>query len=200
MISNDCSIQQLRKILFQKVDNLIKIEPYWSKCIKCQKYGECCINADISIREDELIIIKKYISQMCNNDKKALIDNIKQNIFCPFRTSDKCLIHEVRPLNCIWTPFQVVQNIQNNNIIYYSMINKCNQQKEIVKEHFQKITEEYVKLKAYNSSDENSERYYLFLNDIYIPYVSHPIYRVKNLSEIINQDQPLILLHDEDYL
>lgn len=183
---NNYAIYELREILFQKIDRLIEIEPYWNKCMHCQHKGNCCIKADISIREDEWKIIKEYIRNFNESDKAILRHNIKQHIFCPFRTSDKCLIHEVRPLNCIWTPFQVVQNIQSNDLTFYVSNKSCTRFRKII-ENFPKINDEFVLLKSFGK-----EYYYLFLNDIFNEYINNPNFWVKNLSELINQVQALI--------
>lgn len=186
MSINNCTIQELRKILLQKINKLMKIEPYWNKCIHCENYGKCCIEADISIRTDEWKLIKAYILKLSTSDKSSLKYNIEHNIFCPFRTSDKCLIHEVRPINCIWTPFQVVQNIQTNDLTYYISNSSCNFSKTIVK-NLKKINDEFVLLKSYNK-----EYYYLVLNDIYIEFMSNPDQSVENLSNLISQVLTLI--------
>lgn len=186
MLNNNCTIQELREVLFPKIDKLMKIEPYWNKCIHCQHHGKCCIRADVSIRADEWIIIKEYIQKLNISDKSALKHNIEHNIFCPFRTSDKCLIHEVRPLNCIWTPFQVIQNIQTNDLTYYISNSSCDFSQTIVK-NFKKNNEEFVLLKSYDK-----EYYYLLLNDIYIAYISNSDQPVNNLSDLISQIPTLI--------
>lgn len=164
----------------------MKIEPYWNKCMHCQHHGKCCIRADVSIRADEWIIIKEYIQKLNISDKSALKYNIEHNIFCPFRTSDKCLIHEVRPLNCIWTPFQAVQNIQTNDLTFYIPYLDCKYFRKVVKNHL-RVNEEFVKIKI-----GNKKCYYLFLNDIYIEYINNTNQPVDNLSNLINQVIPLI--------
>lgn len=186
MLNNNYTIEELRRILFHRIEKLIKIEPYWNKCMHCQHHGKCCIKANVSIREDEWIVIKEYIQNLNESDKSDLRYNIEHNIFCPFRASDKCLIHEVRPLNCIWTPFQVVQNIQTNNITYYMSNNSCDFSKNMIK-NFNKITDEFVFLESYNT-----KIYYLFINDIYIEFIKNPNQPVNKLSKLINQVKTLI--------
>lgn len=180
------NIQNLRNTLFQRIETLIKIEPYWSKCTDCKNHGKCCINADISIRSDEFEIIKKYITELNDSDKYILKYNLEHNIFCPFRTKNKCLIHDVRPLNCIWTPFQVLQNINTNKITYFVSDYKC--------KHFIKIVKKSSKLhgKIVILKLLFKKRNYLFLNDIYIDYANDPNYPVENLSKLVNQVQSLI--------
>lgn len=187
MLNDNYTIDELRKILLQKIERLIEIEPYWNKCIHCKRHGKCCIKADVSIREDEWITIKEYIQGFNESDKSVFRYNIQHKIFCPFRASDKCLIHEVRPLNCVWTPFQVVQNIQTNDLTYYVSNKTCNyfHKKEI--RNYHKINEEFVVLKSYRK-----EYHYLFLNDIFIEYINNPNFEIKNLSELIIQVQSLI--------
>lgn len=126
MLNNNYTIEELRETLCDRINRLMEIEPYWNKCIHCQQCGKCCKGANVSIRTDEWIMIKEYIQNLNESDKSDLRYNIEHNIFCPFRASDKCLIHEVRPLNCIWTPFRVLQNLQTNDITFYVSDKFCN--------------------------------------------------------------------------
>lgn len=102
------------------VNELRAIEPYWKRCFPCQNKGKCCVGADISASESEWNLIFDYIRTMNNQDKKALKDNIISNNHCVFRIEEKCLIHDVRPENCRYTPFQFA--VTNTNHLLYTMV------------------------------------------------------------------------------
>lgn len=188
MVSREYSLEELKIILFHKINNLIKIEPYWGKCNNCPNHGKCCINADISIREDEWTVIKQYLVNLRTSDKEILLNNINNNVYCPFRASEKCIIHEVRPMNCIWTPFQAVQNINNGNIMYSIIDTECKSRSVTLGNHeFINPNFEYIKL-----PDSDINRHYLFLNYFIVNYENNSNYSYKNLSELINQVPSLI--------
>lgn len=188
MISKEYSLEELKKVLFHKFYNLIKIDPYWEKCMNCPNHGKCCIGADISIREDEWVAIKQYLVNLRGSDKETLLNNINNNIFCPFRTKDKCIIHEVRPMNCIWTPFQAVQNVNNGNIMYSIIDTECKSRLVTLEnQEFINPNIEYIKL-----PDSDIKRYYLFLNYFIINYENNSNCSYKKLSELINQVPSLI--------
>lgn len=103
---------------------LKNLEPYWNICFPCKNKGKCCVGADTSIYQSEWNIIVSYIEQFSEADKKILLSNILLNKPCFFHSDDKCLIHEVRPQNCRYTPFQYVITADNN--LRYTMISpKC---------------------------------------------------------------------------
>lgn len=188
MHTKEYSLEELKTILLHKIDVMIKIEPYWEKCMNCPNHGKCCIGADISIREDEWAKIKQYLVNIDDSDKNKLLNNISNNVLCPFRTENKCIIHEIRPMNCIWTPFQAVQNVSNGNI-FYSIIDKECESRSVVLENqeFFDANIEYVKL-----PDDEIKRQYLFLNNFIINYENNSNYNYKKLSELINQVPSLI--------
>jgi len=188
MTTKEHSLEELRNILFQKVNKLIEIEPYWKRCIHCPRHGKCCIDADISIRTDEWIVIKQHLVNLRDSDKEILLNNINNSVFCPFRAVDKCIIHKVRPMNCIWTPFQAVQNVNNGNIMYSIIDTECESKLVTLEnQEFVNPNIEYIKL-----PDSDIKRYYLFLNYFIINYENNSDYSYKNLSELINQVPSLI--------
>lgn len=188
MITKEYSLEELKTILFHKLYNLIGIEPYWEKCMNCPNHGKCCIGADISIREDEWTTIKQYLVNLRDSDKEILLNNISNNVLCPFRAADKCIIHEVRPMNCIWTPFQAAQNVNNGNIMYSIIDSECESKLVTLEnQEFVNHNMEYIKLPGCDR-----KRYYLFLNNFIINYANSSNCSYKNLSELINQVPSLI--------
>lgn len=187
-MNKQLTLEELRNVLLNKISRLMEIEPYWNKCTHCQHNGKCCINANISVREDEWEIIKNYISNMNKTDKTILKHNIVNNILCPFRASDKCIIHDVRPLNCIWTPFQVVQHINNGDIKYFMINDDCDYQSITINhQNFIDNDVDFLQLDSYDK-----RLYYLFLNDIFINFVQNTKYNYLSISKLINQALSLI--------
>lgn len=102
------------------IKNLYDQESFWSICNPCMCNGYCCIGADISAYKTEWKRIKEYVKLLQDEEKLLLSKNITNGIQCIFRTNDKCLIHNVRPENCRYTPYQAL--IDNNNNLIYSMV------------------------------------------------------------------------------
>ena len=99
--------EQIKEVLMSQISQLLEIEPKWEKCSKCPNSGACCIGADITMYEYEWEIISKYLidNPIVFNEVKL---NYRRGLLCYFRTDDKCLIHDIRPLNCIFTPYQAI--------------------------------------------------------------------------------------------
>lgn len=180
---NNNTIVELKKMLFEMIDELTELEPYWKKCLCCKNHGKCCVNADISIREDEWEIIVDFLKDINQEDRLLLQYNIKNNIYCPFHTSDKCIIHDVRPMNCIWTPYQLVQNVHTGTITYSQIDDECN---FILKN--QNIDSIDVSKKFVGVRYKDSVRYYLFLNDFFINY-EHSSFKYISLSKLIKSQK-----------
>ena len=176
------SLTELRNILLSKIEKLTQLEPYWNKCSACPNHGKCCINANISIREDEWVIIKDYISTLCAQDKLLLSENINNHIFCPFRTTEKCLIHAVRPLNCLYTPYQLAQNVKTGDIHYSVVDNNCSFTSKEIKGH-PLLNSEIPFIQA---DSFGQPRNYLFLNNFIINY-EHSDKKYFPLSELISE-------------
>ena len=108
------------KILDSIIEVLYKEESYWNICRPCQCKGYCCVGADISVDVNEWSIIKEYIQYLPLKEKDELNNNIAGKKQCIFHTADKCLIYNIRPENCRYTPYQAV--VGRFNILKYSMV------------------------------------------------------------------------------
>lgn len=160
------SLEEIKKELFGEIEVLFQKEPLFERCLSCPFKGKCCIDNDIDIREDEWNLIKKRLDES-EEIRNQVKDNFMNNRKCYFRTEKCCLIHEIRPTNCIYTPYQVVQNIYDKKIIYSFMDEECN---------FTTMEKEMDSLldekETYISIDK---RTYLFLNHWYFAFENQSI-------------------------
>ena len=108
------------ELLNLMIEELYKEESYWNICHPCQCNGYCCIGADISVDSNEWSIIKKFVQQLSFEEKAILQKNIISRTQCIFRTTNKCIIHNVRPDNCRFTPYQV--SVDSSNTLRYNMV------------------------------------------------------------------------------
>lgn len=108
------------EILDSIIEVLYKEENYWNICHPCQCKGYCCVGADISADINEWSKIKECIQHLPFEEKAELKNNIASKKQCIFHTADKCLIHNVRPENCKYTPYQA--SVDRFNILQYSMV------------------------------------------------------------------------------
>ncbi|WP_236206034.1 YkgJ family cysteine cluster protein [Pseudomonas tohonis] len=100
-------IKDAIKILNQHVSRLERIESSWSNCRSCPHGGACCIGvSNLLIFPEEQKTIKSHLRK--NKEILAYaIQRLEKKQGCYFHSSESktCLIHEVRPLNCRWTPY-----------------------------------------------------------------------------------------------
>lgn len=170
-----CNLAEIKKELFHEINELEEKEPYWHKCDHCMNKGKCCIDNDIDIRDDEWMIIKDYLGS-----HPDIYERVKKNFNegkkCYFRTEECCLIHDIRPLNCIYTPYQVIQNIYNDHILYSAIDDECNF-----------ISKEYrIKKQAPSKKIlylDKEKRYYLLLNHWYFNYEDNSDNKEKKVAE-----------------
>lgn len=163
--------------LNQLISELLKIEPYWKKCYPCMHNGKCCIGADISIRNDEWEIIKGHI-QTLEADR---ISALKNQSSCPFRTPTECLIHDYRPLNCMYTPFQAVFN-ETTKMLHYSMSDEhCNCKQIETDIGDIDLSNPFIKLDNFGK-----DVYYLLLNSWFHKYYD---FKVEDTSAQIRLQQ-----------
>lgn len=155
---------QIRKELLSQISTLLSIEPKWNKCCSCQNIGRCCIGAEINVYDYEWSEIRSYLL-----DNPEILEIVRQNYSlhspCYFRTSDKCLIHEIRPINCLITPYQVIYGA--DNLLHYTICDEfCHRFNSIQlpRENFD-LSQRYISLPTASSSTK-----YLLLNNWYKCY------------------------------
>lgn len=107
-------------LLDTAIAELLSIEPFWNICYPCKFQGFCCIGAEITFDGNEKNIVDQYVSTLPANEQEIIRDNAARNQHCIYRAPEKCLIHDVRPENCRYTPFQAT--IDPENILRYSMV------------------------------------------------------------------------------
>lgn len=111
-------------LLESTIDELLSREPFWKICYPCKFKGFCCKGAEIDFSKNEQHIIDEYINTLPNDSQKIIYENKKYNKHCIYHSVEKCLIHEVRPQNCRYTPFQAL--IDNDNTLIYTMVRIVN--------------------------------------------------------------------------
>ncbi|KAB7703681.1 hypothetical protein GBN33_00030 [Plesiomonas shigelloides] len=93
-------------ILESKISILESQEESWKNCRACPFNGKCCDGATLIAFPEEIELIKKQLKR--DQDVLAYaISRYKKGKACYFydKESSRCLIHDVRPLNCRWTPY-----------------------------------------------------------------------------------------------
>lgn len=156
------TLKEIKDELFREIEELEKRDPSYLSCRKCPRQGKCCIGNDIDIREDEWEEIKSFLDK--NNDEREKIrENLIRHSKCYFRTEACCLIHDIRPTNCIYTPYQMIQNLYDNTLTFSIRSEECD---------FETITIDSVPLddKQYIRKEETTGHYYLFLNYWFLRY------------------------------
>lgn len=156
------SLQEIKKELLQEISELEKKDPYWLNCRHCPRKGKCCIDNDIDIRDDEWEEIKSFLDQ---NEK--IWNQVKKNFLagskCYFHTEKCCLIEKIRPTNCLYTPYQVIQNEYDQEIMFSIRNKECD---------FTTKTEKCKPLppEAYLIYLEEAGHTYLLLNHWYLEF------------------------------
>lgn len=168
---------EIRTELLRQISHLLAIEPKWKKCDNCPYSGHCCINADINIYDYEWLIIRNYLLSTPD-----VLNLVKKNYYskslCYFRTNDRCLIHEIRPLNCIFTPYQAIY-AADKRIHYSPYVSDCSLS------FATSITFSTIDLskQLILLPDEFSSTFYLLLNRWYQDYEEN--------SVVCNTEKPL---------
>lgn len=169
------TLDEIREELFSEIDELLDKDPYWHKCDHCNNKGKCCIDNDIEIREDEWERIKCLLDSS-SDIRRQVKENLETGRKCYFRTESCCLIHDIRPLNCIYTPYQVIQNLYNDHICYSSIDDECNF-----------VTKDYRIKKQVPSKKilylDKEKRCYLLLNHWYLNYEEKSDKKEKEVAE-----------------
>ena len=110
------------------IKELCEIEPFWDRCRPCISKGKCCEGAEIKPSKKEKIVISLYMLFRPLSEKRRLKENKLKSRYCIYQTPEKCLIHNVRPEVCRYTPYQCV--ITPGNVLKYSLVgsdekNRC---------------------------------------------------------------------------
>lgn len=119
------TLAEIKEELNRRIEKLENLDPFWKKCRHCPNHGKCCIDNDIDIREDEWNQIQKVLDSNASI-REQVYDNLIHGRKCYFRTASCCLIHGIRPTNCIYTPYQAVISEYENHLIYNSVDEDCN--------------------------------------------------------------------------
>ncbi|HGY2353400.1 TPA: YkgJ family cysteine cluster protein [Citrobacter farmeri] len=94
-------------ILEKAILELESIDPSWKNCRECPHSGKCCDGAFIQvIFPEEAKAISDYLT--ANPDKLAYAEQraaMHENCYFHDPKANKCLIHDVRPILCRWTPY-----------------------------------------------------------------------------------------------
>lgn len=124
------SISNAKREMDYLIRKLYIIDPFWRKCSPCVCKGKCCKGANPCFSQTEVKELEKKI--LNEQDYKILKRNLTFGIKCPFRAKNKCIIHDSRSLNCMWTPYQVTVD-GDDNVHYYIIDDKCRFRKVTVK-------------------------------------------------------------------
>ena len=157
------NLNKINDYIDKKVNELSKIEPFWKICLPCKNNGRCCNGADVNVHDSEW----EEIVNLLNSHKDILSyaqGRIKKKSCCIFfnYSASKCLIHSIRPINCRYTPFQIIKN-KNNKYVYHSMHDNCNLfLKENPLQIYNTEQKHIVKVKK----NQDSEIHLLYLNEM----------------------------------
>lgn len=150
------TLTEIKEELFREIEELEKIDSSYLSCRKCPRHGKCCIGNDIDIREDEWDEIKSFLDKNTET-RETIKENLKNHSKCYFRTEECCLIHDIRPTNCIYTPYQMIQNLYDFTLTYSLKSHECDFETVSISSN-PLDTDTYIK------KDEKTGHYYLFLN------------------------------------
>ncbi len=150
------TLEEIKEELNKEISELEKIDSFWLKCKACPFKGKCCIDNDIDIREDEW----KLIQDLLDTNHfvfEQVKDNFENHKKCYFRIDTCCLIHNIRPTNCIYTPYQAIITDYENLLIYNKCDDLCNFTTIESKDEIKYINPYLIEIK-------NSNHKYLLLN------------------------------------
>lgn len=155
--------KEIKTELLSEIAQLLTIEPKWKKCDKCPHSGFCCIGADITLYQCEWDRIEFYLLQ-----NPLILEQVRKNYVahsqCYFRVSDRCLIHDIRPLNCIFTPYQAIYGA--DKLIHYSSYqDNCRTTRLSVKSDGIDLSHLFIPLPT-----KSSYTHYLLMNHWYLNY------------------------------
>lgn len=148
------TLKEIKEELQREIDELYRKDPYWKKCLSCPFKGRCCEENDIDIREDEWEEISSFLAENPEVEKKVY-ENYLFHSRCYFHTSTCCLIAPIRPTNCLYTPYQLIQNLYDHTLEYNKPTEECT---------FETIEVPSKELPLTPYLIQRGERTYLFLN------------------------------------
>ncbi len=154
------SLAEIKEELNREIEELEEKDPSYLNCRHCPYKGKCCIDNDIDIREDEWNEIKSLLDSSLEIKQKVR-ENFINDRKCYFRTDTCCLINDIRPTNCLYTPYQVIQNIYDFKITYSKRSPECDFE-TVEEDSFELDDKEYLK--------KIGEHYYLFLNHWFLSF------------------------------
>ncbi|WP_442962479.1 YkgJ family cysteine cluster protein [Pseudomonas sp. BLCC-B112] len=108
---DDMDAREAIPILNQAIAELEGIEPSWKNCRACPHSGKCCDDAFINlIFPEEALAIAEYLKAHPETHSYAK-NRAARKKSCYFHDpkASQCLIHEVRPILCRWTPYTAVK-------------------------------------------------------------------------------------------
>ncbi len=123
-------------ILENKIAALELKEESWKRCRACPFNGKCCDGASVDMFPEEREAITVYLDN--NPDVKSYaLTRYSQGKKCVFYDKDasSCLIHEVRPLNCRWTPYTAF-NVGGGQLSVHIRDSQCNFTTTIIQDEF----------------------------------------------------------------
>lgn len=133
----DYVYRELDKVLCE----LRRIEPYWDKCFPCANEGRCCEGAPIGASYNEWHRIKEYVEKLDEDQKAELRTLIIEKKMCVFLGKSCCLIHDVRPFNCRFVPYQAYLDLwDNRNLTYYEYTETCAENRRTIPHTLAKAT------------------------------------------------------------
>jgi Fe-S-cluster containining protein len=127
-------------ILEEAIEKLESMEPTWKNCKACPNAGKCCDGAPIIVFQEEWDAIAQYLKAYPKKLAYAA-DRFEQGKECYFHdpNATQCLIHEVRPLNCRWTPYTIMAELKKEGP-YTGWIRYKNCEFIKIKDYVDKVT------------------------------------------------------------
>lgn len=106
-------------LLQKRVEELEAAEGSWKNCRACPFSGKCCDGAPLILFPEEADAIAEHLRDVPDVLEFAL-SRFKRGKKCYFydKESSKCRIHNVRPLNCRWTPYVAFQQADGSHLVH----------------------------------------------------------------------------------
>lgn len=150
---------------------LLKAEPFWHKCHPCKNNGNCCVNSETMATAAEWEIIVKQLSELSREDFQIIRNNVDCGQNCAFRSPNKCLIHDVRPLVCRVTPYYAFR--MNDTFAFLHPIGSCSEEER--HKGYVPVTQLDSTNRFFRVRPPNSEANIHYLNGDLL--LEHPIFK-----------------------